>query len=161
MHFFPDPSEPTLQPFALAFVRLMFAHAGFERRVSELMGVIADDGRFGEKNRWLARQRPKLMKKLIDKHHPEGLPEMNGIVDCLKRSITPCDDRNLLAHGTWWKFDTRAGSITIRSATNRPDEEQHRDRTITDIELIAATFDELEVELYKMQRTIEKRTASA
>src|SRR5271166_1335350 len=84
MHYFPDPDTPDLQPFTQAFVHLMFAHAGFERRVSDLMGVITCKPKFGEQpeNRWPARKRPKLMKRLIKQHQGKrvgGVPELNEI----------------------------------------------------------------------------------
>ena len=66
-HYFPDADEPALQPFTQAFVGLMFAHAAFERRVSDLMGVITGVYGFGEcpENQWKADERPKRMRKLI------------------------------------------------------------------------------------------------
>ena len=53
-HYFPDADEPALRPFTQAFVGLMFAHAAFERRVSDLMGIITDVVGFGERreNQW-------------------------------------------------------------------------------------------------------------
>ncbi len=103
-HYFPDADDPALQPFTQAFVRMMFAHAAFERRVSDLMGVITGDLGFGERREnalWPADERPKRMKKLIKQHHPSGLPETANIVACLASAISPCWGRNALAHGTW------------------------------------------------------------
>jgi hypothetical protein len=70
-HYFPDADEPALQPFTQAFVGMMFAHAAFERRVSELMGIITGIVDFGERpeNQWKADDRPKRMKRLIREHH--------------------------------------------------------------------------------------------
>src|SRR5215469_6158861 len=34
-HYFSEADDPAIQPFTQAFVNLMFAHAAFERRVSE------------------------------------------------------------------------------------------------------------------------------
>jgi len=87
-HYFPDADEPALQPFTQSFVHLMFAHAAFERRVSDLTGIITGVVGFGERpeNQWKADQRPKRMKKLITEHNPDGLPETDAIVACLKRS---------------------------------------------------------------------------
>jgi hypothetical protein len=47
-HYFPDAHEPALQPLTQFFVNLMFAHAAFERRVSELVGIITGVAGFGE-----------------------------------------------------------------------------------------------------------------
>jgi hypothetical protein len=62
LHYFPDPDHPDFAPFAQAFVRMIFAHAGFEHRVSELLNVITGDPDFGENpttTRWSAKDRPK------------------------------------------------------------------------------------------------------
>jgi hypothetical protein len=157
-HYFPDADEPALQPFTQSFVHLMFAHAAFERRVSELMGVITGVVGFGERpeNQWKADQRQKRMKRLIKKHRPDGLPETDAIVACLKHSISFCHDRNLLAHGSWWRFDP-AGTITVRSGVARSGQDQHRRLTVADIGRAATSLDELEVELSKLQSAIEDR----
>ena len=42
-HYLPDANEPALQPFTQTFVGMMFAHAAFEHRVSDLMEVITGD----------------------------------------------------------------------------------------------------------------------
>jgi hypothetical protein len=57
-HYFPDADEPALQPFTQSFVHLMFAHAAFERRASDLMGIITGVPGFGEQpeNQWEGRQ---------------------------------------------------------------------------------------------------------
>jgi hypothetical protein len=158
-HYFPDADEPALQPFTQSFVHLMFAHAAFERRVSDLMGIITGVVGFGERpaNQWKADQRPKRMKRLIREHRPDGLPETDAIVDYLKRSISYCRDRNLLAHGSWWEFDIDANRITVRSGIARCGQDQHRVLTLADIQQAAASLDELEVELWKLQSAIEAR----
>jgi hypothetical protein len=157
-HYFPEADVPGLQPFTQAFVRMMFAHAAFERRVSDLMDVITGVIGFGEqpKSRWSADKRPKLMKKLINKYHPEELPETADIVACLMSSIPFCRDRNLLAHGSWWEFNDDA--ITVRSGVEWPEQDQHRTFTVAKIQDTATSFDDLEVELWKLQRAIEART---
>jgi hypothetical protein len=159
-HYFPDADEPALQPFTQAFVGMMFAHAAFERRVSDLMGVVTGVVGFGEleENQWRsAKDRPKRMKKLIRKYHPEGLPETADIVACLKRSIPFCHDRNLLAHGSWWEFNADTASITVRSGVKRSKQDQHRTFTVTEIQHAATSLDDVEVELWKIQTTMETR----
>jgi hypothetical protein len=138
----------------------MFAHAAFERRASDLMGIITGVPGFGEQpeNQWKADDRPKKrMKRLIGEYRPHGLPEMQAIVVCLKRSISFCQTRNLLAHGSWWEFDLNANTITVRSGIARPNQDQHRVLTLADIQRAAMSLDELEVELWKLQSAIEKR----
>jgi hypothetical protein len=150
-HYFPDADEPALQPFTQAFVGMMFAHAAFERRVSELMGLITGIVGFGERpeNQLKAEDRPKRMKRLIREQHPDGLPETKAIVVHLKRSIPFCRDRNLLAHGNWWEFDIDANTITVRSGIARSGQEQHRPFTLANIQDAAASLDELEAERYR------------
>jgi hypothetical protein len=164
MHYFPDPDTPDLQPFTQAFVHLMFAHAEFERRVSDLMGVITCQPDYGERpeNRrfWSAKQRPMLIKKLINEHQRKrvgGLPERAEIVTCLRRAIAPSDDRNMLAHGHWWAFNAGAGSITVRATTDWPNSEKHRDFTVLGIREAIEKFEQLETELFFLQRRIEQR----
>jgi hypothetical protein len=158
-HYFPDADEPALQPFTQSFVQLMFAHAAFERRVSDLMGIITGVVGFGERpeNQWKADQRPKRMKRLIKEHRPDGLPETDAIVEYLKRSISSCRDRNLLAHGSWWEFDRNANTITVRSGIARTGQDQHQVLTLADIQDAAMSLDELEVELGKLQSAVEAR----
>jgi hypothetical protein len=161
-HYFPDANEPALQPFTQAFVGMMFAHAAFERRVSELMGIITGIVGFGDRpeNQWRTDQRPKRMKQLITEHRSEGLPETDAIVECLKRSISPCRDRNLLAHGSWWEFDPNANTITVRSGIARTGQDQHQVLTLADIQHAAMSLDDLEVELGKLQSAVEARPSS-
>jgi hypothetical protein len=138
-HYFPDADEPALQPFTQAFVGMMFAHAASEHRVSDLMDVITGVAGFGERpdNQWSADQRPKRMKRLIREYHPDGLPETDGLVACLKRSIPFSRTRNLLAHGKWWEFDLDADTITVRSGVARSGQDQHRPITVADIRHVA------------------------
>jgi len=136
---------------------MMFAHAAFEHRVSNLLNVITGIVGFGERpdSRWSVDKRPKRVKKLITEYRPDGLPETADIVACLKRSISFFRDRNLLAHGSWWEFDVDADTITVRSGVERPKEDQHRTFTVAEIEDTANSLEELEVELWKLQRAIE------
>ena len=163
MHYFPDPDHPDFAPFAQAFVRMIFAHAGFEHRVSELLNVITGDLDFGENpttTRWSAKDRPKEVRKLCDQHkseHPDGLPETDAIVRRLREAFPLCNERNLLTHGIWWGLDPEAGVVNVRAAKVRPKEDPHRDFTADTIQRIATTFDDLEADLYKLQAAIEAR----
>ena len=152
VHYFPDPDDPHLVSFTRAFVRMMFAHAKFEHRVSDLVSVIARCHGFGEKpeNRWSARERPEKIKKLVMQHqaeHPGGVPEVDSIIHCLQRSIPICDQRNRLAHGTWWALDVETGAMTVRAGTNWPGEEQHQLFTVNEIERVTIALSDLEIEL--------------
>jgi hypothetical protein len=162
-HYFPDADELELRPFTHAFVRMMFAHAAFERRISDLLTVITDVPGFGERpdNRWPSNQRVKRMKKLIEQHHPAGLPQTAELLAFLESSVLLSHDRNLLAHGTWWELDADVGTITVRSGADWPQEDQHRTFTIADIDATAISLDDLEVELWRIQKAIASRSVAA
>lgn len=158
-HYLPNADEPALQPFTRAFVDMMFAHAAFEHRVSDLMEVVTGVKGFGERpeNQWKMDDRPKRMKRLIKEYRRDVLPETEAIVACLKRSISFYHTRNLLAHGVWWRFNMGANAITVRSGVARSNHDQHRTLKVADINLVATSLDALEVELWKLQTAIEAR----
>jgi hypothetical protein len=83
------------------------------------------------------------------------------IVACLKRSILPCRDRNLLAHGNWWEFDIDTSAIKVRSGIARAGQDQHRVLTLADIQKATDTLDDVEFELYRIQSAIEERPQPA
>jgi len=163
MHYFPQPDSPEIASFVHAFVRLMFAHAEFERRIRDLQGVITGCQKFGEqpKNQWGARKRSELMAKLIveNKERIGELPEADQIARALDAAIVHSDRRNLLAHGTWWRFDPEQQVITVRSGTDWPDQEQHIELSVDDIDRAAEALLDLEVELDRLQASIRERLA--
>ena len=127
-HYFPDADEPALQPFTQAFVSMMFAHAAFERRVSDLMEVITGVERFGERpeNQWKVDDRPKRMKRLIKEYRPDGLPETDAIVTassvrfhfpapatCLRMELVGVQHCRKHDHGSIW-----GRPVQPRSASN-------------------------------------------
>jgi hypothetical protein len=126
---------------------MMFAHAEFEARSRELQRIAGDE----PKKPWTARERPKLMRKLIRKRLGD-VPELAEITSCLCRAIPLCDDRNRLAHGIWWRFVPETGAITV--STDR--DEEHPEYAPADIDRIAERFKDLEAELWKLQRKIEQ-----
>jgi hypothetical protein len=97
------------------------------------------------------------MTKLIEQHLGQ-LPETEEIADCLTRSIKLSWERNLLAHGEWWALDPEKQIITVRSGTDWPDQEQHQERTVTDIDQTTAALEVIEAELYTLQSRIESRS---
>jgi hypothetical protein len=113
--YFPDPEE--IQPLAVAFAQMMFAHAAFERQVRELQNTITGISGFGERpsSQWSTPTRAGRMAKLIVKHRG-WIPEAQAINNVLTTAVRPCLDRNLLAHGEWWRF----GDILnlVRTASN-------------------------------------------
>jgi hypothetical protein len=146
-HYFPEANDPAIAPFATAFLRMMFAHAEFEARSRELQRIAGDE----PKKPWTARERPKLMRKLIQKRFGQIL-ELADIENCLRQAIPLCDERNRLAHGIWWRFIPKTGAITVR--TDRDDEQP--DYAPADIDRIAERLKDLETELWKLQRGVEQ-----
>ena len=157
--YFPDPDCPALRPFTQAFVRLMFAHAEFERRLLDLAGVISCNHELGQLP--TARKRRQFFAWLIRAHedsHQGGIPEASDILDCLGEAIAACDERNLMAHGHWWAFDTNAQAITVRGDVARFQQHQHQERTVAQIEAATLALVETESKLYRLQRSIQART---
>ena len=73
-------------------------------------------------------------------------------------AIAACDDRNLLAHGEWWRFDPDTSAIEVRGGTQWNDGRvDYKNYTLTEISAITAKFDDLEAELFKLRRCIEER----
>jgi len=83
-------------------------------------------------------------KAYFRNQRPDDLPETNDIVACLKHSILPCRNRNLLAHGNWWEFDIDTSAITVRSGIARAGQDQHRLLTLADIQKATDTLDDVE-----------------
>ena len=153
-------TAPVFGPHAIAFAQVMFAHSEFEREVRSLQGAITNDPSFGERrsHQWNARERPERMAKLIKTHLGDDLQETEPIVKLLSDAIGPCDQRNFLAHGEWWSFNTRTLTITVRSGTRWNDgQPEHLDYTAQKIKALAEEFERLETELFKLRRRIEAR----
>jgi hypothetical protein len=85
------------------------------------------------------------------------LPEADDIVRCLDKAFRLCKDRNWLAHGVWWRFDTNVGVLDVHAVRIRDDEPPSREFTVEQIRQIAESFIDVEVELYKLQAAIEAR----
>ena len=156
--YLPDPDE--IAPFAIAFARMMFAHAAFEREVRDLQAAIVGVYGFGEKreNQWNARARPALMVKLIAKHFG-AIPEAEPIRKILTEAIPVCDARNLLAHGEWWLFDRAQSTIHVRGGTQWKDDGavDHRTWTIAEIVAVTEKFKDLDVQLYNLRLIISQQ----
>jgi hypothetical protein len=137
---------------------MMMAHAKFESEVRALQGVVAKDRYYGEQpeNRWAARKRPKRMVELI-KEKLGQIPETEDIRKLLKDACEPTDKRDHLAHGTWWAFDQRTATISVRGGTQRKNEDQFGEYSEKSISAIADSFEALEADLYKLRSNIENR----
>jgi hypothetical protein len=156
--YFPDPED--IAPLAIAFARLMFAHAKFDAEFRSLQGAITNDPKFGERraNQWSARRRPDCMAKLIKKNFSNGLDEAESITRVLTEAIALCDQRNILAHGEWWLFHRPTSTVTVRRDTQWGDEgPKHMDFTAVDICALVDDFRCLEDELIRLRRSIEAR----
>lgn len=153
---FPDPNE--IEPHAIAFAGLMFAHAAFEREISALQDVIKKTPGFGEqrRNKRRTRERSQQIVELIKLHLGNDLPQTKQIEKLLNDAIDPCKQRNLLAHGTWWCFNRRTSTIVVRGATRRDQiPPEQREYTADDIYALAVRLKTIEAELYKCRRSIE------
>jgi hypothetical protein len=153
------PSAEEVGPLAIAFAKMMFAHAGFEREVRSLQDAITGKEGFGEQrgNQWRDSDRGTQMVKLITKHHRHHLPQTEQIKRLLDEAVRPCRERNLLAHGAWWWFDRREMVVMIRGGVRWRDDPEippdNRHYSVADIEALAGVFDTLMVELYKLRQT--------
>ena len=154
--YFPEVED--VPEFAMAFTRLMFAHAEFEEQIRHLQTCL-----FRRKtgdHLGTARNRLKRMAKLIKgrlKDHP-GLVEnheASRIKQILKDAIDPCDRRNLLAHGRWWRFQVKTLTLQIRG--ERKGEPKWADYTVQDILWVAEKLETLAIDLERIRRAIEHR----
>lgn len=155
---FPDPNE--IEPHAVAFTGMMFAHAAFEREISVLLDAITESG-FGEqhRNRWTTRERPRRIVKLIETHRGNDFPQTKQIETLLNAAIIPCEQRNHLTHATWWGFNRRTSALVVRGATRREHPEippESHEYTADDIYELLEKFKVIEAELYKLRRSIEQ-----
>ena len=123
-----------------------------------LQGAITCDPNFGEqrRNQWNARKRPDCMVELIDKHLG-AITEAKTIKQLLTDAVAACDDRNLLAHGEWWRFDPSTSTIEVRGGTQWEEGcVDYKSYTLAEIWAIATKFDDIEAELFKLRRSIEE-----
>jgi hypothetical protein len=142
---------------AMAFARVMIAHARFEAQVRDLQAAITGDQDFSERacNQWGARQRPKRMVKLLEERLGD-VAEAPAIADILTKAIKPSDARSLLAHGVWWRFKRDTSVLTVRRGTIRKGEPAHVHWTVADISQVADMFGDLEAELFNVRRELER-----
>ena len=147
---FPDADE--IGPFGPAFVRLMFACAEVDRRVAEIQELVTGDPTFGEENIWSSVKRPKLMTKLIRKHRKELTegPNIRKVCAQLRRAIEPCDLRNVIAHGHWWKFNVDTQMLTVRREKLRRGQRRFVRVKLARIERAERTLSDVDVQLYKL-----------
>ena len=157
MLLLPDPGETA--PHAMAFVRMMFAHTGFEREVAGSQDAITKKIGFGERrtNQYTTRSRPARIVALIEKHRGKDFPHTNAIAKLLTDAIDPCEQRHLLAHGTWWGFDPLTAKIIVRGAARweRPEiPPKQRKYAASDIDAVATKLADIAVELFRIGLTL-------
>jgi hypothetical protein len=156
-HLFPKADDPAVRPFAVPFLELMFAHANFEEVFRDLQNVVTKDDTYSRTNRWTAKKRPAEMRRLMTEHGCRD-EEISTAIRVLTDVLPFCNDRNLLAHGDWWKFDQTSREISVRGDQEREGEERSRNFTPETLTAIAARFDEFEMELWRLRREIELRS---
>jgi hypothetical protein len=96
------------------------------------------------------------MVKLIEENLGQ-IPETKAIHKLLKDARAPGNKRNDLVHGTWWRFERRTATITVRRGSQRKNKDQFAEYTEERILEIADAFKDIAVELYKLRRDIENR----
>jgi hypothetical protein len=163
---FPNANE--IAPHAIAFARMMFAHAEFEREVRSLVDAInPKKSGFGERpeNQWTASESGTGKIIILIKHHRgNGLPQTEQIKNLLNEAIHPCRDRNFLAHGTWWCFNRRTLTLEVRGGVRweRPElPPENREYTVSDIEKLADKFMDIKAELHRIRRSFEPKMTEA
>jgi hypothetical protein len=163
---FPDPNE--IAPHAIAFARMMFAHAEFERGIRSLVDAInTKELGFGERraNQWTASE--SGTEKIIDliiKHRGNDLPETEQIKNLLSEAVDLCRQRNFLAHGTWWCFNRRTLTVKVRGGVRWEQPElppENCEYTVSDIEKLADKFRDIEAGLYRIRRSFEPKMTEA
>src|SRR5262249_41116923 len=162
----PDPSE--IAPHAIAFARMMFAHAAFEREVRSLVDAInPNKPGFGERpeNQWTASETGTGKIIFLIKHHRgSGLPQIVQIKDLLNEAIDLCRDCDFLAHGTWCCFNRRTLTIEVRGGVRWGQPElppENRAYEVSDILKLARKFKDIEAEIYKIRRSLEPKMSEA
>ena len=163
---FPNANE--IAPHAIAFARMMFAHAEFEREVRSLVDAInPKKSGFGERpeNQWTASDSGTGKIIILIKHHRgNGLPQTEQIKNLLNEAIHPCRGRNFLAHGTWWCFNRRTLTLEVRGGVRweRPElPPENREYTVSDIEKLADKFMDIKAELHRIRRSFEPKMTEA
>ena len=163
---FPDPSE--IAPYAIAFARMMFAHAAFEREIRSLVDAInPKKPGFGERpeNQWTASESGTGKIIILIKHHRGSeLPQIGQIKNLLNEAIHPCRDRNFLAQGTWCCFNRRTLTIEVRGGVRWGQPElpsENRAYAVSDILKLARKFKDIEAELCKIRQSLEPKMSEA
>jgi hypothetical protein len=163
---FPDPNE--IAPHAIAFARMMFAHAALEREVRSLVDAInPKEPGFGERpeNQWTASESGTgKITILIKQHRGAGIPQTEQIKNLLNTAIHPCRDRNFLAHGTWCCFNRRTLTVEVRGEVPSGQSQlssESRAYTVSDILKVARKLKEIEAELYGIRRSLEPQMSEA
>jgi len=162
VNFFPKPDSPDLAPFTRAFLRMMFAHVEFKRRVAELADVIALS-LGSEKSRPLSGP-----QKTAPRGSESSAPNIRASTPAACRKPMPSCDvstrRSLSAtigigwpHGVWWRFDANFDLLDVHTVRVRCKEPRSREFMVEQIQRIADAFSDIDVNLWKLQRAIEDR----
>jgi hypothetical protein len=156
--YFPDPTA--IEPLGTEFVRMMFAHTGLEREVSNLQAAIKGDQEFAG-YRWRVHEWPEKMAKLIGtqkliENDLVTIAEAEEIAKWLTTAKPYCDRRNSLAHGSWWLYKHETSAVEVRSLDyqGRLVIEDYTQRDFCEIAVMLKVHCS---ELYKLRREIENR----
>ena len=152
-HYFPNFENVDLVDFAVSFCQLMFAYANLDREIAKVVSALTgepsheDEFRRGSVN-GLGEQIEQFVVK-----HGGDVSEMAAIKEHLSRVSTSYTLRNDLAHGHWWKFDSRNKSVSVRR--DRSNNERFVEATVVEIKRAIGEFEDVEIELFKIRRKIE------
>jgi hypothetical protein len=163
---FPDANE--IAPHAIAFARMMFAHAAFEHEVRSLVDAInPKEQGFGERheNQWMASESgtAKIIV-LIMRHCGSGRLQIDQIRNLLDEAVHLCRQRNFLAHGTWWCFNRPTLTVEVSGAVRWEQPElppANREYRASDIEKLADKFKDIKAELYRIRRSFAPKMTEA
>jgi hypothetical protein len=148
-----------VEPLAVEFVRMMFAHTALERQVFALQAAIKGDQEFPG-YRWFVNEWPQNMAKLIRKKkliekHLATVAEAEEIAKWLTDAKPYCDRRNRLAHGAWWRYHVETSAIEVRWWDKKL--LVFECFTLRDICEITGNLKAFSSELFKLRRAIEHR----
>jgi hypothetical protein len=151
----PDFDNEQLVRFAIPFCRLMFAYASVDREIVKLVCAATGNPEHEDEFRrgsveTLSQDMVKFInRKGGDISRTEAIEKQ---IDCAKDAYQL---RNDLAHGEWWKLDPETSSVSVRR--DRAKGTRFIEITVGDIEQALDTFKNVEAELFKIRRQLEKK----
>jgi hypothetical protein len=151
----PNFDNGKLGQFAIPFCRLMVAYSNLDREIASLVrSATGDPSDENEFKRGSVTKLGRQIEKFISRKGGDisRIGEIKEQINCATEAYAL---RNDLAHGHWWKFDPTNNSVSVRR--DRKMENRFIEIRVTDIEQAINKFEEVEVELYKIRRELQKQ----